>query len=840
MKRLFLALALIAAFGILGAQETSDDWFWGKTIASVQWEGLKKANRGELDSLLRGYTGKPFTEELWLEMQSKLYELDWFDSIEPQALPRPESKDQLIIRFVVVEKPSILSVRVSGNSGVRTSDILAAIGAKGGDIYNAAKVNLDDAAIKKLYTEKGYPDAAVSHETSPSDDPSLVVLTFRVTEGSQVSLRTIKFTGNSAMSTKTLKGQMTLKEAALFQSGAFQEAKLEESKKAVIDYYQSKGFIDAKIIDVFKEYEKEASTGKNWLVLTLALSEGRQWKYGGMSFEGNKVFDVDKLKSLVTLKEGSVLNYKKLQQEKQKVDDLYYESGYIYNQISLSEERDEAAGSIRFKVAVVERDRAHIENLSFKGNDKTKEYVLAREVPLETGDVFSKTKIIDGLRNLYNLQYFSAVEPEIHQGSAENLMDLVINVEEMSTADVQFGVTLSGLGEKDTFPLSGYVKWNDRNLGGKGQNLQANVTVSPTEQSLETSFSEGWLFDKRISRGLSLKLGHSTETTGQDSIAPIFTEQDVPDPYVEIGSGTNEWSGSLSSIPDQYLMPYQNWEFSLGFNLGYTAKTRIGDIGTTAGLSSGLGMIQYDEDKYRPYEAEMRDTNNTWLLTNKLYGRTYLNTLDYWYNPSSGYFASERLTFTGFLPFERQHYMKTETRLDAFATLFTIPLSDTWKFKGVLMAHSGFQALIAEPWADFKVTKDWISLDGTFNVRGWDNLYGSKGTMLWENSIEFRVPVIDQMMWMDLFVDGGAMKTRSGMLDMTLDTPAADTTRPTFANLGWENMAFSTGLGFRFIIPQFPFRFYFVKRFTFDGTDIAWKTSGWNFDFVLSITQPLY
>jgi outer membrane protein assembly factor BamA len=96
------------------------------------------------------------------------------------------------------------------------------------------------------------------------------------------------------------------------------------------------------------------------------------------------------------------------------------------------------------------------------------------------------------------------------------------------------------------------------------------------------------------------------------------------------------------------------------------------------------------------------------------------------------------------------------------------------------------------------------------------------------------------MMWMDLFVDGGAMKTRSGMLDMTLDTPAADTTRPTFANLGWENMAFSTGLGFRFIIPQFPFRFYFVKRFTFDGTDIAWKTSGWNFDFVLSITQPLY
>ena len=839
MRKFLLTVAMIALLGsgFVGAQETTtEEWFWNKPIASVQWDGIKKANRNELDALLRTYIGKPFTQDLWLEMQSKLYELDWFDSIEPQAVSPNDSKEQLILRFVVKEKPSVLSVRVSGNSGVRTSDILAAISAKSGDIYNSTKANLDDVAIKKLYNEKGYPDAEVAHTAVPSDDPSLLVLTFKVVEGTQVSLKTIKFTGNASMSDKTLKGQMTLKEAALFQSGAFQEAKLEESKKAIIDYYQSKGFIDAKIIDVFKEYEKDATTGKNWLILTLALSEGRQWKYGGMSFGGNKVFSDQKLKDLITLKPGTVLNYKKLQQEKQKIDDLYYESGYIYNQIAMQEERDENAGSVRFAITITERDRAHIENLSFKGNEKTKEYVLAREVPLETGDVFSKAKIIDGLRNLYNLQYFSSVEPEIHQGSAENLMDLVVNVAEMSTADIQFGVTLSGLGQSSSFPLSGYVKWNDRNLGGKGQSLSANVTLSPTEQSIESSFSEGWLFNKRISRGLSLKFSHSTDTTGQDILGPVFTDQDIPDPFVAIGSGTNEWSGALSSIPDQYLMPYENWDFSLGFNLGYTLKTRAGDLGTSGGVSSGLGMVNYDESKYRPYEAEFRDTNQQWLLTNRIYARTYLNNLDYWYNPAQGYFASQRFTVTGFLPFERQHYIKSESRLDAYATLFTIPLSDTWKFKWVLMAHSGFQALLAEPWQSFKVTKDWVSLDGTFNVRGWKDLYGSKGTMLWENSVELRMPIIDQMLWMDLFVDGGAMKTSNGFVNMTLNTPAAEGS----SNLSWDKFAFSTGLGFRFTIPQFPFRFYLVKRFTFDGSAITWKTTGANFDFVLSITQPLY
>ena len=840
MRKILLAMAFIAAFSLLGAQETTEEWFWDKPIASVQWEGIRKANRNELDALLRNYIGKPFTQDLWLEMQSKLYELDWFESIEPQAIPQDDTRTQLVLRFLIIEKPSVLSVRVKGNAGLRTSDILAAISIKSGDIYNATKANLDDVAIKKLYNEKGYPDAEVVHEASPSEDPSLLVLSFNIVEGAQVSLRALKFTGNASVSEKTLKGQMTLKEAALFQSGAFQEAKLEESKKTIIDYYQSKGFVDAKIIDVFKEYEKDEDTGKNWLILTLSISEGRQWKYGGMVFEGNNVFSAGKLEDLVTLKQGTVLNYKKLQQEKQKIDDLYYESGYIYNQISMTEERDEDLGSILFRIAVSEKDRAHIENLSFKGNEKTKEFVLAREMPLETGDIFSKAKIIDGLRNLYNLQYFSAVEPEIHQGSAANLMDLVINVEEMSTAEIQFGVTLSGLGQSDSFPLSGYVKWNDRNLGGNGQNLSANVTLSPTEQSIETAFSESWLFNRRISRGLSLKFGHSTETTGQDIMGPVFTDQDIPDPFVAIGSGANEWSGSLSSIPDQYLMPYVNWDFSLGFNLGYTHKSRIGDLGASGGISSGLGMVQYDEDKYRPYEAEFRDTNQDWLLTNRIYGRVYLNNLDYWNNPAKGYYASQRFTVTGFLPFERQHYIKSETRLDAFATLFTIPLGETWKFKWVLMGHSGFQALFAEPWADFKVTKDWVSLDGTFNVRGWDDLYGSKGTMLWENSIELRMPVIDQMLWMDLFLDTGAMLTGSGLVDMSLSTPAADPAQPSFADLSWRNFAFSAGLGFRFTIPQFPFRFYFSKRFTFDGSTIDWKTTGTDFDFVLSITQPLY
>jgi len=817
-------------------QSTSDDWFWNKPIAGFQWEGLHYANRNDLDSLLRGYIGSVFTDAVWTEIQAKLYALDWFDSINPVALPAGDSKDKIIIKFIVVEQPSISSIRIIGNSALRTSELLDAASSKTGAIYSEDTAKADTLAMQKIYLEKGYPDAKISYETSTSpQDPSRIILTFKVTEGTAVVVRKILFSGNSVFSSQTLKGQVTLKEAALFQKGAFEESKLTESRTAIEDYYASKGYVDAKVIDILRNYSKDPTNQKNYLDITFVITEGKLWTFGGVSFEGNTIFSTSKLAALFTLKKGDPLNMKALQADKQKIDDLYYESGYIFNTIAMTQQRDETAGSIAFKISITERDRAHIGSISFKGNTKTKDYVIAREIPLEVGEVFSKSKIIDGLRNLYNLQYFSSVEPEIHQGSAGDLMDLVFNVEEMSTAQIQFGLTLTGLGQSSSFPVSGFVKWNDTNLGGTGKNLQVNMTLSPDEQSIDTSFGQNWLFNKRISQSLSFTVKHALSQTAQDSIAPIFSSEDIPDPYTSLGSGTNQWDGLLSSVPNSYLMKYDDYTFSLGYSTGYTFKIPSADIGVAGGVSSGLGMSSYDATKYRPYEREMRDYNGAWVLKNSLFGRVYLNHLDYWYNPAKGYFLSQRLTYTGFLPVERQFYIRSDTKAEAYATLFSIPFTPTYSFAPVVGVHSGVQYLFAQPFTPLTVTKDWVYLDGTFNVRGWKSLYGAKGTFVWENWLELHLPVVPQVLSIDGFIDAGAMRTENGWLDMTLDSPSA-----VAGSLNWNNFAFSTGFGARFVIAQFPFRFYLAKRFVFDGSAITWKTAPGSFDFVLSITQPLY
>jgi outer membrane protein insertion porin family len=834
MKRLVTAAALMLVAFAAAAQasdgSSADEWYWGKPLAAMQWEGIAHADKRELDAATKGYAGKEFSPELWMDLQSSIYELDWFDKIEPSVYAADDAKTRVILKIKVTEKPAIESVRVSGNSGLRATDILDAISEKAGDIFNQSKTRVDELAIRRLYLERGYPDATVSSSSQGGKEPGSIVLVFSVEEGSQVAVREIRFSGNAAVSSKTLLGKMGIKAAGFLKAGTFQEAKLEEDKRTIVDYYRSRGYVDAAVADVVRTYEKDPKTSKTWLVLDIVVKEGRLWTYGGISFQGNEIFDTAKLAALVTLKPGVALNYTRLENEKAKIDDLYYESGYIFNSIDLVESRDEEKLSISYSVKIVERDRAHIESIAIKGNTKTKDYVIYRELPLEVGDIFSKAKIMDGLRSLYGLQYFSAISPEMFEGSADGLMNLVIAVEEQSTADIQFGVTLSGFGEPGAFPVSGLVKWDDRNFLGNGTDLAIDVSGSPTAQTLSFGYTDKYFFGEKISGGTSLSFSHKVLTTGQDGQAPFF-DDGVPDPFTTPQDG----GYSLSEIPSEYLMLYDSWNVSLGFSSGYSMRTNAGDLGLGLGVSFGIGMKQY-EDGYRPADKDLRDDNGDWIIGNKIIARTYLNDLDLWYSPSSGYYLSQKFTVAGLIPVEKQQYLKTETKAEGYVKLFEVPVFDNWNWKMVLGAHSSYSALVAKPWSDLKVTDDWLYLDGTFNARGWKSLYGFEGVGMWENWLELRMPIFEQFLWVDGFIDAGAMKTKAGMVNM--NTLEVDDDHSGFGDMGPNNLALSAGFGFRFSIMQFPFKFYFAKRLVFDGKDLIDKT-GAGFDLVISIAQTL-
>jgi outer membrane protein insertion porin family len=240
----------------------------------------------------------------------------------------------------------------------------------------------------------------------------------------------------------------------------------------------------------------------------------------------------------------------------------------------------------------------------------------------------------------------------------------------------------------------------------------------------------------------------------------------------------------------------------------------------------------YDDAIYRPFDPVLRDGNNDWIMSNSLWTSISLDQRDVYYDPSKGYYGIQRFGFYGILPFETEHYMKSDTKAEYFHTLFTLPITDNYSFKMVFGIHSGVSFILRQPgYLDYELplieNANKLVIDGMFNARGWTGERLNRGLALWENWAEIRMPVVPGILALDLFFDAAAVKP----------------TVPSFFNeFEMEDMRFSFGGGIRFAIPQFPFRFIFAKRFQVIDGEIIWPEGnmGGKLDFVISFAVATY
>ena len=849
VKLVFILLILIFPAISLQAAE----WYTDKKIEDVRFKGLKNITESELEGITSEYIGQSFTDDTFWDLQGKLYALDYFDDLMPNALPGKENlskydpENTVIIEFNVVERAVVKKIKIEGNKNIRRNQLLDVVLLKPGDLINNTKLKLDEDSIKSLYIEKGFPDISVTAEQGEKNEDYESEVTFTIEEGEQTKIREIRFSGNSFASDSTLRKQLETKKQSLFSKGVYLESKIEEDSQNIVKFYGEKGFIDAEVTNVEKEIVADDEGNKTDMIITFYISEGSQFIYDGMIFDGNIIFTDEELYDQLRLKEGDVLNKTKLEADFSRIADLYYDDGYIFNVISKEEQKNTAEGKISFRVKIIEQGRAHIENITIRGNDKTKDHVILRELPLEVGDIFSKKKIIQGMTNLYNLQYFGVVEPETPQGSADGLMDLIINVEEGKTTDVQFGLSFTA--EAGDLPIMTFIKWTDRNFMGNGQQLSIGTNLSSESQDISIGFTEKWLADKRWTGGITLSVSHEkTKQVPQDILGPIFSGDDlddgeVPDPYsgIMVDPDTGEISSDSDAItdyeyairqgetiPSSYLMEYDSWDVSLGLNTGYTWITPVGRVNAATGYDLTRTWVDYDDEIYRPYNETIRDNFQEWQTTNKLWYSLSWDTRDIIYNPTKGFYLKQSITYAGgILPSER-NYISTTSKAEVFKQLFSIPVFSAWNFKLVLAGHTALSLL----WDQFDgsldvTTKEMFYIDGMTMARGWSRVYD--GHALWDNWLELRMPLAERFLWWDWFISATGIW--------------AD--RDAFKDRDKNDYRYSLGGGLRLTIPGLPIGFYFVKRFDYEDDVIEWYDgplfdSSMKLDFVIGFTPSFY
>jgi outer membrane protein insertion porin family len=823
MRRFFTILILIGIISSPAMSQENEEWYLDKPIADFTFIDLVTVSLSEIRPIVRQYIGLPFTYDVFYEVQDRLLMLDYFDEISANAVPADEEKSAVIIEFRVKERPTIAEIVVTGNANISKASILDKVLLKRGDFVSRSEVNLDAENIRQLYLGKGFPEVAVDGEIDLDEEKNEVTVTFRVDEGKETKIREIIFSGNSYASDSTLRRVMKTKGQSVFSTGSYRENLLELDKSLIEEYYQKNGFLDAEVVNIEQQEEYDEDSNQLFIIITIYVEEGSQYSYGGMTFEGNEVFEDAQVEELIRMKTGGVLNMQKVETSYQKIIGLYLDNGYLENEFTRKIIRDEENKIISFHIVIVEKSKSHIENIIIQGNEKTKDYVILRELPFEEGDIFSRGKLYEGWRNLYNLQYFSTVDILPVRGTSGGLVDYIITVEEQSWADFRFAFSFSGL----DFPISGSFGWSDKNFLGTGRAIGFDLEASTVRQGLSATFQDNYLFGKDFGGGLSLSVFHNVvKNVYQDIVPPIFTDVDVPDPYTSLA----EYEAALANgidIPLASTMDYDSIDISFSVNSGYFYRSALGRLGVQTGLSITATYLWYDPALYRPYNKTVRDNLENLNFINTWGTTFYWDNRDIYYNPTEGFYVSQYVGFTGGFLFGSRDYISLKSRADGFLTLWSVPAGENFDFETVLAVHSAV-SFITPTIGGLEVTssQDLLAIDGITVARGWP--FVSAYRALWESSLELRSPIIRQYLWWSWFLDAaGAWTEISQMGSMSLN-----------------DFHFSIGGGLRLTLPGFPIRFYLAQTFSFQDGKLLWGDgdidigNNLSLKFVLAFTRP--
>jgi outer membrane protein insertion porin family len=286
------------------------------------------------------------------------------------------------------------------------------------------------------------------------------------------------------------------------------EEQFEDDKERLAEFYRDKGYIDFDIQDVKFEYPTPHS-----MIIKFDVFEGNPYKVGAVSFKGAPMFPTNKVDQMMRLKVGATFKPKDLEKDVERVEDFYGAKGHIdvtegSGNLRVSKIPNVEKGTMDLEYQVNEGQKSYIEKIEIRGNSKTKDRVIRRELAVSPGETFDMVRVKVSKQRLEGLQYFEKVDlkPE-PTDIAPNRKNLIVAVEEKSTGNVGIGAGFNSIEN-----LMGYVDvsqgnfdlFNPPTFTGGGQHARLHLALGTQSRDALVSFIEPWFLDRRLTLGVDL------------------------------------------------------------------------------------------------------------------------------------------------------------------------------------------------------------------------------------------------------------------------------------------------------------------------------------------------
>jgi len=548
-----------------------------------------------------------------------------------------------------------------------------------GKILTENLINNSIYTIKKYYIDKGFYNADVSYITSIDTlTRNSKILIFNIKKGKKVKIKDIIIHGrnkiknpkktflnkqDSIFAISDRKIRKSLKETKvknpwrLFKKSKFIDANYHDDKKNLITAYNEVGYRDARVIkDTFY------INNDNTITIEMTIFEGEPYKFGDITFLGNTKYTNEELLNQLSIKKGDVFNQTILESrlfgsaEGNDVSSIYLDDGYLFFNATPIETSIKNK-TIDLEIKIYEGEQARINKVAVKGNTKTNDHVIMRELRTQPGDLFKRSDIIRSQRELAQMQYFDpeAFDVKVDPDPSKNEVNITYVVSEKSSDQIQLqggwgagrvvgqlGFTFNNFSTRNFFDKT---KWTPL-PSGDGQRF--SITASSNGiyyQQYRMSFVEPWLGGKKPN-SLSVSLYKSISSNGQENeerqaieltglTIGIGQRLKIPDDYFTIYNGvnfqrydlinsqsffsfTNGFSNNISydirlgrNSVDQLIYPRKGSNFSLNLKLTppYSIFNNVEDYSALT-----------DQEKYKWIEFYKWNYKSSWYsaFTEKL------------------------------------------------------------------------------------------------------------------------------------------------------------------------------------------------------------------------------
>jgi len=462
-------------------------------IASIKVTGNHRIDSGAIIRKISTRPGDKFSVTNLNKDLKEVFAMGYFGDIRITTKETPHGHE---VTFEVEERDLVGKIKISGNNKIKDEELQAAIKIKSHSIIDDKAIKESIANIKNLYREDGYFNCRVSvEETEAGKDR--VDLTFKIEEGNRIFIKEIIITGNKSFSDRKIKKTISSSEKGwlsfITDSGLMDKVKLEQDAARIAAFYQNNGFVEAKV------GEPEVVQKGDWFFVYFNIDEGERYKCGTIKISGDLIEDENTLLKMIKVDEEEFFSRSVLREDVLRITDYYADKGYAFAEVYPKTTRNREEKTVDLDFRINKGQLVTINRINIKGNTRTRDKVIRREIKLKEGGLFNAGELKESNQKLARLEFFEDVNISPEPGLDDSQLDLNVEVKEKPTGKFSVG---GGYSTVDKMTFMGEISEN--NLFGRGQTLALQANISGTANKFNLSFTEPHLLDSNLLLSFSL------------------------------------------------------------------------------------------------------------------------------------------------------------------------------------------------------------------------------------------------------------------------------------------------------------------------------------------------